>query len=64
MKVIYFIESPVYICRQRCLTAGVSHRIVSFIQKSEVYLENYAVSEKLPEWFEIKIPIAYHRFIV
>ncbi len=45
------------IYRQRCLTECVSGRMVNFSKESEIYLEKYAVSEKFPERFEIKIPI-------
>jgi hypothetical protein len=33
--------------------------MVSFSKELEVYLEKYATSKKIPEWFEIKIPIVY-----
>ena len=37
-----YSEFPVHICLQRCLTASVSHRMVSFREESEVYQDELA----------------------
>lgn len=65
-------EFPVHSCLQRCLTAGVSHRMVSFRQESDVYRDELValraghgiVENPLSYCFYVKRPRTFNKKIL